>query len=155
MRILFICTGNMTRSPLAECVLRKKLEAAGIKGIEVVSAGTGATEGLDRDCMMCEVAAERGYSPTGKTRRVDYFLGIESDLILCMEPHHVDYMKGILPTYFHSRIHLLMKYAFDSSGVIYDPTCRPKDFYHSVLDTIENACEAIIQRFMEDKTTYR
>lgn len=48
MRILFICTGNMTRSPLAECVLREKLEAAGLKGIEVISAGTGATEGLDR-----------------------------------------------------------------------------------------------------------
>ena len=139
MRILFICTGNMTRSPLAEEVLKKKLKESGLKGVEVISAGTGATDGLDRDAMMLEVAAS----------------GIESDLILCMEPHHVDYMKGILPTYFHSRIHLLMKYALNSSGVIYDPTCRPKDFYHSVLDTIENACEAIIQRFMEDKTTYR
>ena len=118
----------MTRSPLAEEVLKKKLKESGLKGVEVISAGTGATDGLDRDAMMLEVAAS----------------GIESDLILCMEPHHVDYMKGILPAYFHSRIHLLMKYALNSSGVIYDPTCRPKDFYHSVLDTIENACEAII-----------
>jgi protein-tyrosine phosphatase len=146
MRILFICTGNMTRSPLAEGVLKKKLTDAGLKSVEVLSAGTGATDGLDRDAMMLEVAAERGYEITGKTMRADYFSGIESDLILCMEPHHVDYMKGILPTYFHSRIHLLMKYAFDSSGVIYDPTCRPKDFYHSVLDTIENACEVIISK---------
>lgn len=146
MRILFICTGNMTRSPLAECVLRKKLEAAGIKGVEVVSAGTAATEGLARDSMMCEVASEKGYSPTGKTRRADYFMGIESDLILCMEPHHVDYMKGILPMYFHSRIHLMMRYGLDSCGVIYDPTCRPKDFYLSVLDTIEKACDGIVSK---------
>lgn len=136
----------MTRSPLAEGVLKKKLTDAGLKSVEVLSAGTGATDGLDRDAMMLEVAAERGYEITGKKMRADYFSGIESDLILCMEPHHVDYMKGILPTYFHSRIHLLMKYAFDSSGVIYDPTCRPKDFYHSVLDTIENACEVIISK---------
>lgn len=146
MRILFICTGNMTRSPLAEAVLKKKLKESGLKGVEVISAGTGATDGLDRDAMMLEVAAERGYEITGKTKRADYFSGIESDLILCMEPHHVDYMKGILPAYFHSRIHLLMKYAFDSSGVIYDPTCRPKDFYHSVLDTIEAACDGIIAK---------
>lgn len=138
----------MTRSPLAEGVLRKKLTDAGLKAIEVTSAGTGATDGLDRDEMMLEVAAERGYKVTGKTKRVDYFSGIEADLILCMEPHHVDYMKGILPSYFQSRIHLMMKYALDSSGVIYDPTCRPKDFYHSVLDTIENACEAIVAKII-------
>lgn len=146
MRILFICTGNMTRSPLAEGVLKKKLTEAGHKSVEVLSAGTGTTDGLDRDALMLEVATERGYEITGKTKRADYFSGIESDLILCMEPYHVDYMKGILPTYFHSRIHLLMKYALDSSGVIYDPTCRPKDFYNSVLDTIEDACEAIISK---------
>ena len=136
----------MTRSPLAEGVLKKKLTDAGLKSVEVLSAGTGATDGLDRDAMMLEVAAERGYEITGKTKRADYFSGIESDLILCMEPHHVDYMKGILPTYFHTRIHLLMRYALDSSGVIYDPTCCPKDFYHSVLDTIEAACDGIIAK---------
>lgn len=146
MRILFICTGNMTRSPLAEAVLKKKLDDSGVRGVEVTSAGTGATDGLQRDPMMLEVAQERGYKPEGLTRRADYFTGIESDLILCMEPHHVDYMKGILSTYFHSRIHLMMKYALDSSGVIYDPTCRPKDFYLSVLDTIEKACDGIVSK---------
>ena len=146
MRILFICTGNMTRSPLAEGVLKRKLVDAGLKAIEVTSAGTGATDGLNRDSVMLEVATERGYDIDGKTKRVDYFSGIEADLILCMEPHHVEYMKGILPTYFHSRIHLLMKYALASSSVIYDPTCRPRDFYHSVLDTIENACDAIVTK---------
>ena len=98
MRILFICTGNMTRSPLAEAVLRKKLDDSGVKGVEVISAGTGATDGVERDPMMLEVAAERGYDVPGKTKRVDYFSGIEADLILCMEPHHVNYMKGILPS---------------------------------------------------------
>ena len=136
----------MTRSPLAETALKKKLMESGLKGVEVISAGTGATDGLDRDAMMLEVAAERGYDVSGKTKRVDYFSGIEADLILCMEPHHVDYMKGILPMYFHSRIHMMMRYGLDSCGVIYDPTCRPKDFYLSVLDTIEKACDGIVSK---------
>ncbi len=149
MRVLFICTGNIIRSPLAECVLRKKLSTAGVKGIEVISAGTSATDGLERDGMMCEIASERGYAPVGKARHADYFLVIDSDLILCMEPHHVDYIKGILPASFHSRIHLLMRYALDSSGVIYDPACHTKDFYLSVLDTIEKACDGVVTKISE------
>lgn len=151
MRILFICTGNMTRSPLAECVLRKKLDESGLRSVEVLSAGTGAVDGLGRDPVMLEIAAENGYVSEGKTRRADCFTGMESDLILCMEPHHVDYMKGILPTYFHSRIYLMMKWALNSTEVVYDPTCRPKDFYACVLDTIERACDAIIDKILADK----
>lgn len=154
MRILFICTGNMTRSPLAESVLRKKLSEAGIKSIESTSAGTRADDRHERDTTMIEVAVERGYEVSGKTKRADYFMGIESDLILCMEPHHVDYMKGILPAYFHLRIHLLMMYSLNSAGVIYDPTCHPKDFYYSVLDTIEAACDGIITR-IQYQNSYR
>ena len=46
----------MTRSPLAEAVLRKKLDDSGVKGVEVISSGTGATDGVERDPMMLEVA---------------------------------------------------------------------------------------------------
>lgn len=146
MKVMFICTGNMTRSPLAEGILRRKLAEAGITCVEVTSAGTGATDGLDRDRMMLEVAAEAGYEISGKTRRADSMSAIGSDLILCMEPHHVSYMKGIIPHSYHHRIHLLMKWALGSSEVVYDPTCRPKDFYMSVLADLERACEAITQK---------
>jgi hypothetical protein len=39
-----------------------------------------------------------------------------------------------------------MKWALGSSEVVYDPTCRPKDFYMSVLADLERACEAITQK---------
>ena len=64
----------MTRSPLAEGVLKKKLTDAGLKSVEVLSAGTGATDGIDRDAMMLEVAAERGYEITGKTKKTKVFM---------------------------------------------------------------------------------
>lgn len=144
MKIMFICTGNMTRSPLGEGILRKKIAENGLTFIEVTSAGTDATDGIDRDQTMLQVAKEAGYDISGKTRRVDSMSAIESDLILCMEPHHINYMKGILLHSYHHKIHMLMKWALNSSEVVYDPTCRPKDFYSSVLASIERACEAII-----------
>ena len=146
MKIMFICTGNMTRSPLAEGVLRKKLNDAGITSVEVTSAGTGATDGIERDQTMLKVAAEAGYDINGKTRRVDIMSANEADYILCMEPHHVNYMKDRLQHSYHHKIHMMMKWALDSSEVVYDPTCRPEDFYKSVLDSIERACDAIIDK---------
>lgn len=40
MKIVFVCTGNMSRSPFAECVLRQMLHGRGIEGVEVSSVGT-------------------------------------------------------------------------------------------------------------------
>lgn len=146
---MFICTGNMIRSPLAEGILRKKLADAGITSVEITSAGTGATDGIERDRTMLQVAKESGYEINGKARGVDSQSAIESDHILCMEPQHVDAMKRLLPHSFHHKIHMLMKWALDSSEVVYDPTCKPKDFYISVMDSLERACDGIIHNLMK------
>ena len=49
MKILFICTGNASRSAAAEVVLKKMLTNNGIDGIEVASCGTKVPDGLDRE----------------------------------------------------------------------------------------------------------
>ena len=146
---MFICTGNMTRSPLAEGILRKKLADAGITSVEVTSAGTGAMNGLERDQTMLQVAREAGYEINGKTRTVSSMSAIESDHILCMEPQHVDSIKRIVSHCYHHKIHMLMKWALNSSEIVYDPTCKPKDFYISVLGSIERACDGIIHNLMK------
>ena len=52
MKILFICTGNASRSALAEVVLRKMLADHRIGGIDVASCGTEVPDGLDRETNM-------------------------------------------------------------------------------------------------------
>ena len=154
MNILFICTGNMTRSPLAEAVLKKKLKDAGLEDIHVSSAGTLASDNNHRDATMIKVAKDHGYTIDGLTRKVDYSTGTESDLIFCMEPYHADYMKGLLGAFYHTRIHLLMQWALNSHGVIYDPTCKSLDCYQDTLGIIETVCDAMVLR-IKDMTSNR
>ena len=49
MNILFVCSGNTCRSPLAEAIMRRELRARELEGITVASAGTGALEGRSEE----------------------------------------------------------------------------------------------------------
>lgn len=60
MKIVFVCTGNACRSAVAEVVLKKMIEYNGITGVEVASCGTKVHDYLERDEMMCRIAADHG-----------------------------------------------------------------------------------------------
>lgn len=66
MKIVFVCTGNASRSAAAEAVLKKMLVDNGVEGVDVASCGTKVPEGLDREEVMCRIAAEHGYAMGGK-----------------------------------------------------------------------------------------
>lgn len=69
MKILFVCTGNASRSAAAETVLKKMLADNGIEGVEVASCGTKVPEGLDREEVMCRIAASMVMRWEGKRFR--------------------------------------------------------------------------------------
>ena len=60
MKIVFVCTGNACRSAAAETVLKKMIADNGISEVEVASCGTKVTEGLNREYVMCRIAADHG-----------------------------------------------------------------------------------------------
>ena len=88
-RVLFVCTGNICRSPLAEALLRRDLSRRGVEDVEVTSAGTGAWDGSPASEGAYLVALEHGLDLSGhQARPLTKKIVRQSDLILTMSRHH-------------------------------------------------------------------
>jgi protein-tyrosine-phosphatase len=89
--LLFVCTGNTCRSPMAAGVMRKLLAEAGLDGIEVESAGTGALSGWPAAPHALEVTKRWGIDISGhRSRALTSEILEGADLVFCMslEHHH-------------------------------------------------------------------
>ena len=87
--VLFVCTGNICRSPLAEALCRRELEHRGMSDITVSSAGTGAWDGAPASEGAYLVALEHELDLSGHRARLLTRNVVESaDLILTMARHH-------------------------------------------------------------------
>ncbi len=75
MKIVFVCTGNASRSAGADVVLKKMFADNGTEGVEVSSCGTKVSEGLDREDVMCRIAAKHGYDMGGKAVPILFWRG--------------------------------------------------------------------------------
>lgn len=96
-RILTLCTGNICRSPLAEYLLRQQLEQRG-KPAQVSSAGIGALVGHEADEDTQSVALKHGIDLSAhQARQLSVEILRQSDLILAMEKHHMEYAARLDP----------------------------------------------------------
>ncbi len=109
MHVLFVCTGNTCRSPLAEGIMRAMLAERGMVGIAVSSAGTSAPGGEPASEGSYLVALEQGIDlSTHRSRPLDQGLVESADLILTMSPHHAEAARALGGG---DRVHLLGEYA--------------------------------------------
>jgi protein-tyrosine-phosphatase len=91
VKLLFLCTGNICRSPMAEAIARRLLEARGRADVAVSSAGTAAWDGGPASEGAYLVALEHGLDLSAhRARQLTSDLVAASDLILGMSPHHVE-----------------------------------------------------------------
>ena len=141
---MFVCTGNASRSASAEVVLRKMLADNEINGIEVASCGTGVPEGLDREEVMCRIAAEHGYEMGGKAVPMSEELRNSSDLIIVMTERHREEVTRLLQYDNWNHIVLFNDYCFGEPTDLPDPHFQTEYVYRTCFDTIEKGCREII-----------
>lgn len=146
-RILFVCLGNICRSPAAEAVMRACLSERGLDGrVEVDSAGTiDFHDGDPADPRMREAAAGRGYELDSRARRVTPEDFETFDLLIAMDRENLAELRAMAPNGSERKLRLLSEFLPDGSPRdVPDPYWGgPRGFDH-VLDLLEQACPAIL-----------
>lgn len=146
--ILFVCMGNICRSPTAEGVFRAKAQAAGLlPALRIDSAGThGWHAGAPPDERSQHHAARRGYDLSSlrarAVRAADFH---EFDLILAMDDDNLAHLREACPPAQRHKLLHLMAFAPPGLGrVVPDPYYGGADGFEAVLDLVERACEGLL-----------
>ncbi|HEX9704974.1 MAG TPA: low molecular weight protein arginine phosphatase [Gemmatimonadales bacterium] len=150
-RMLFVCTGNICRSPLAEALMRRALEQRDLGRIEVLSAGTGAWDGAPASEGAYLVGLERGLDLSShRARLLTRELVEDADLVLTMARHHrarVDELGG------EGRVHVLGEYAGREGDdtEVSDPFGGDLDVYRETCRQLETFIEAVVERVVKEE----
>ena len=142
MRILFVCMGNICRSPTAEGVMRHLLAERGLENeIEVESAGTGGWHaGSPPDARSARAAAARGITLEGAARQVTRADFEEFDLLVAMDRDNLTDLQAIAPPGTEHKVRLLLADGRD----VPDPYYGGPHGFENVLDLVEHACERLL-----------
>jgi protein-tyrosine phosphatase len=146
--VLFVCTGNICRSPTAEGVFRKLVTDAGMsEAILADSAGTrGYHIGEPPDARAQASAADRGYDLSGlRARRVERADFQRFDLIVAMDRGHFTVLSSMAEPSAAHKLKLMMSYAggFKDKDVPDPYYGGPQDF-ERVLDMLEDAARGLL-----------
>ncbi|MGE5554130.1 MAG: low molecular weight protein arginine phosphatase [Betaproteobacteria bacterium] len=155
--VLFVCTGNTCRSPMAEALLRDRLEKLGISGVSVGSAGLAAVAGASATPEAIRVLGEVGIDHSSHRSRPWTEDLADRDLILTMEQRHKEAILQRFPL-LAGRVFTLKEFAGhrpeegdveDPLKCLYDPGCDPLEEYRKTRVELEGAIEAMIPRLLE------
>jgi protein-tyrosine phosphatase len=154
VKILFVCMGNICRSPTAEGVFRHKVEQAGLDSrIDIDSAGTHAYHvGEPPDGRAQKAASNRGVDLSRqRARRVNSDDFEEFDYVIAMDMSNEDDLQSICPTGLDEKIHLFLKFASNtSSDEVPDPYYGGGNGFEIVLDLVEDAADGLIAHLQEN-----
>jgi protein-tyrosine-phosphatase len=145
MNLLFVCSGNTCRSPMAEAFARKVAERRGIQDLNVSSAGTNAFDNVPATDEALLVGMERGLDLTShRSRRLTPEIVSDADLVFVMTPSHVEQVKQMGG---RGKVHVIDEYASGATNKgISDPYGGDLDAYRNTADVLEDELERLFDR---------
>lgn len=153
IRVLFICMGNICRSPTAEAVFRHYVENAGLSGrILIDSAGTHDYHiGDAPDARAQRAAQQRGYDMSGlRGRQVEEGDFHRSDYVLAMDKANLAILQRLAPPASDAQVRLFLEYArHHAEREVPDPYYGGADGFERVLDMVEDAAEGLLQHIRQ------
>ncbi|KZX62328.1 phosphotyrosine protein phosphatase [Alcanivorax sp. HI0033] len=153
MSVLFVCLGNICRSPTAEAVFRERVIAAGLEAhIRIDSAGTGDWHiGRAPDPRTREAAARRGYQmDTLRARQVSPQDFYEFDVVLAMDNTNLADLQAMQPADVNVTLGRFLDYSTAASvKEVPDPYYGGEDGFDRVLDLIEGGADGLLDALRE------
>ncbi len=146
MRILFVCTGNTCRSPMAEGLLRAALATKGLDQVTVSSAGTGAWDGAPVSEGSYLVGLENGLDLSEhRARLLTREVVRSADLILVMSGHH---LARVAELGGEEKVHLLGAYAGRDEGQteVSDPYGADLTNYRATFAELQDLIGSVVSR---------
>ena len=154
VKVLFVCSGNICRSPTAQGVMQHLVAAAGLAGdVLVDSAGTGGWHvGEAPDPRSQLTALDHGidlsHQQARKLTRDDF---TEFDYLIAMDSSHRDRMRQICPPENQGRISLMLDHASKGAGGdVPDPYYGGDDGFELVFAMVEDACRGLLSKVIRD-----
>lgn len=153
MHLLFVCTGNTCRSPLAEGIARRMIAERQLADVTVASAGTSAWPDAPASDGALLVSLEHGIDlGEHRARQLAPELVAGADLILTMGPHHLERAEALGGT---GRAFMLTDFANGMARPVSDPFGGDLDVYRATFVELEREIGAVLDRVVSDRERAR
>lgn len=147
--ILFVCLGNICRSPAAEIIFRKLVDDAGrTEDFQIDSAGTiGHHQGSPPDSRMADALERKGFAVTGRARRIEARDLERFDLIVTMDESNLRDVQSLdKKGRFHSKIRPLVSFCRTHDDLrVPDPYYGGQRGFDHVIELLADGCQGILE----------